>query len=65
MEPDKFGHTEYVKPEELNDELTVREKAERHLKTWSKKRLATQLLNSASDGWLGQWAAEYDAGNSS
>lgn len=51
---------EYVNPDDL-DVLTTRQKAERHLKTWSKKRLLTQLLNSAKDGWLEHWAKEYEA----
>ena len=53
-----------VKPEDPGDVLTVREKALLHLKTWNKKQLATQLLNSASDGWLGKWADEYDSESS-
>jgi len=52
--------TEYVKPEDLDDILTLQEKAERHLKTWSKKRLVDQLSMSAKDGWIKKWAEEYD-----
>lgn len=64
MGPNKFGgNTEYVTPEQLADVLTVREKALRHLKTWSKKQLVTQLLNSASDGWMGKLAEEFDKEN--
>jgi len=51
---------EYVTPGDLDDVLTVREKAERHLRTWSKRQLLIQLLNSASGGWLRKWADEYD-----
>lgn len=50
---------EYVKPDEL-DVLTVREKAIRHLSTWSKKRLIDQLALGSKDGWLQKWAEEYD-----
>ena len=49
--------TEYVKP---NYDLPHREKAKRHLKTWTKKQLIDQLAMSAKDGWVEKWAGEYD-----
>lgn len=52
--------TEYVTPDELKDVLPVREKARRHLKTWTKKQLVTQLLLVVKEGWIEKWAAEYD-----
>jgi hypothetical protein len=55
------GKTEYVNLDDLEDVLTVREKAERHLKTWPKKRLIQQLVLSSKEGWLERWAAEYKA----
>ena len=51
--------TEFVNPGDL-DVLTVREKAERQLKTWTKKQLVSQLCMSAKLGWLEKWAEEYD-----
>jgi len=50
----------YVKPEEFDDDLPIREKAKRHLETWSKKRLVDQLSFSAKDGWIEKWAEEHD-----
>lgn len=49
----------YIKPEDL-DFLTVREKAERHLKQWGKKMLIQQLVLGSKDGWLQKWADEYE-----
>jgi len=46
-----------------NDELTQREKVERHLRTWTKKQLITQLALCSKQGWLDKWADEYDESN--
>ena len=51
--------TEYVKPEQL-DVLTQREKATRHLKTWSKAKLIQHCLNASKIGWIDKWADEYE-----
>lgn len=55
--------TEYVTPDDLKDVLPIREKAKKHLKTWTKKQLVDQLSMSAKDGWIEKWAEEYDKGN--
>ena len=44
--------TEYIRPDDLDDVLTVREKAKRHLRTWSKRKLVDHLSFSSSDGWI-------------
>jgi len=53
---------QYVNPDCLNV-LTVREKAERHLRTWSKKQLISHLTMASKEGWLEKWAEEYDKEN--
>jgi hypothetical protein len=53
--------TEYVTSDDLKDVLTEREKAERHLKKWSRAKLLSQTLNSASIGWIAKWAGDYDS----
>lgn len=51
---------EYIDPKDLEDVLTIREKAERHLRKWSKKMLIQHLAFASKDGWLEKWAEEYD-----
>jgi hypothetical protein len=51
---------EYVDPDELDGVLTAREKAEKHLKLWSKRDLITYILNSANGNHLGKWADFHD-----
>jgi hypothetical protein len=51
---------EYVDPDELDGVLTAREKAEIHLKSWSKRDLIRHILYSANGNHLGQWADFYD-----
>jgi len=50
----------YVKPEDFDDILPIREKAKRHLETWSKEQLVGQLLMSSKDVLIKKWAKEYD-----
>ena len=42
-----------------NDVLTDREKAERHLKTWTKERLILHALNASKLSWTEKWADDY------
>lgn len=51
--------TEYVNPDDLNV-LPIREKAKKHLKTWTKKQLIDHLAMASKDGWIEKWANEYD-----
>ena len=55
--------TEYVKPDELDDVLPIREKAKKHLKTWTKQQLIDHLAMASKDCWIEKWAEEYDKGN--
>lgn len=52
-----------TKPEDLEDELSIREKARRHLTTWEKNELAQFIANFASDLHLENWSGEYDKAN--
>ena len=51
-----------MNPKELEDVIPIREKAVRHLTTWTKKQLVQQLSFSAKFVWLERWAEEYDKG---
>ena len=42
--------TMYINPNEFEDTLPGREKARRHLNTWTKERLVNQLLMAVEDG---------------
>ena len=44
--------------EELQRELTTRERAAQHLKGWTKEALIYQLLNVSHRGWLEEWAEQ-------
>ena len=50
----------YVTPEELANVLPLREKAVRHLRTWTKKALIQHLAMASKEGWIEKWAHEYD-----
>ena len=54
------GNKSYVNESDRADVLTVREKAMRHLKTWTKKNLIMHCLNASKTGWMESWAAKYD-----
>lgn len=43
-----------------DEELTDREKARLHLRTWTRRALTERVLNSASHDRLAAWAREYD-----
>ena len=49
-----------MNPDDVLNSMTTREKALEHLKTWTKKKLITQLLNASKDGWLEHWANEFE-----
>jgi len=49
--------SESIKPE---SELSIREKARRHLMTWSKTDLAWFMSKTVSDRHLERYAEEYD-----
>ena len=49
--------------DDFEDRLTIREKARRHLMTWSKKELAQFVANVVSDHHLEKWSGEYDKAN--
>lgn len=53
---------EYTQLDDPDDVFPVREKAKRHLKTWTKKQLVDHLSVAAKDGWIELWADKYDDG---
>ena len=42
------------------NDMTDRQKAMKHLETWTKKQLIFHLSLTSKDGWIEKWADEYD-----